>query len=285
MRFAMAAAYGTTYNNDICINKSDSAFNGKYFPHGVLTFNGLNDDDEIINGKLIRRSGDRDFADLTFSASNGRFFAQITDAPSSNTLGGVFKAALPYIHVNGGTAMAENKSIGFGQSNNYIYVYDTSYASVSAFNDDMQVKHPHIVYKLATPETYELVSPIPTAMPSGTTERRLPEDTSDSVLAPFACDMTYGTNPGDILASGVAWERIWGRPQLAKGSYTDSVITGSGEWFKLDVGGQELYVQFAVGTGAFRLKIADSDDEDAATVSKEFAFATLSTTDIDAICV
>lgn len=33
MRFRLSSDYGTTYNNDICINKSNAAINGKYYPY------------------------------------------------------------------------------------------------------------------------------------------------------------------------------------------------------------------------------------------------------------
>lgn len=42
IRFCEAIAYGTTYNNDICINKSDPSFNGQYEPYweGIRSFHG-----------------------------------------------------------------------------------------------------------------------------------------------------------------------------------------------------------------------------------------------------
>jgi hypothetical protein len=123
-------------------------------------------------------------------------------------------------------------------------------------------------------------------MPAGTTERRLPEDTSDLVLAPFACDMTYGTNPGDILASGIAWEKIWGRPTLEKGSLTDALISNepnNGIWFKQKVSGVTMYIRLTVGDGFWNLQLADADRNP--ILSKEINFGTLSTADIDAICV
>ena len=132
--------FASSYANDICINKSNSAFNGRYFPHGVITFNGLKSAgsvyDEISSDgrRLIRRVGTR-----AYQSSDSSSSTVITDGTNTN-------------------------------------------------------------YPLTNVETYDLVEPIPTSLPSGTTERRLPEDTADSVIAPFSADITYGVNNGDILA-------------------------------------------------------------------------------------
>lgn len=57
MRFYLAATYGTTYNNDICINISDSELNGKYFPYeehtyplGDVTLRGI---PKLVNNELV----------------------------------------------------------------------------------------------------------------------------------------------------------------------------------------------------------------------------------------
>lgn len=270
----------TTYANNLCVNLS-GAFNGQYEPHGILTIEGGLKSanavcDEIVSNKLIKRVRRERFGNMTGYAESTYFvFAFSSSVPQGKANSNFNVRCDKYV-----TGQDADKTIYKRQAGNGVVVKDSSYSTFDALA--AAIANNYFNYELATPIEYELVSPIPNTMPAGTTERiisdRLP-------VTPFACDMTYGTNPGDILASGIAWEKIWGRPQLAKGSYSDSVISGSGEWFKLDVGGQVLYVQFAVGTGAFRLKIADSDDEDAATVSKEFAFATLSESDINAICV
>lgn len=139
-------------------------------------------------------------------------------------------------------------------------------------------------YALATPETYELVSPIPTAMPAGTTERRLPEDTSDSVLAPFCADTTYGTNPGDILASGIAWEKIWGRPTIAHDKSNVSLTTLDRHVIK--IGDKELYLIFSVGSDgtSYTLRVATGLNNGVYENEQVFNFATIDDTTINNIC-
>jgi len=139
-------------------------------------------------------------------------------------------------------------------------------------------------YELATYETYELVSPIPTAMPAGTTERRLPEDTSDSVLAPFACDMTYGTNPGDILASGIAWEKIWGRPTIVHDKSNVSLTTL--DRHVINIGDKELYLIFSVGSDgtSYTLRVATGLNNGVYENEQVFNFATIDDTTINNIC-
>lgn len=60
-----------------------------------------------------------------------------------------------------------------------------------------------LYYELSQPIEYELAEAIPTAMrndPYGT-ERRLPEDTAGTVLAPFRADITYSTNIKEAVQS------------------------------------------------------------------------------------
>lgn len=204
---------GATYQNNITINKSDPAFNGRYFPHGVLTFNGLksagNVCDEITNGgrTLIRRIEMIDLGSLTWSAASGN---------------GVVYTTLPRRKYASSIGFMTNKydteacsgwdgvSLGkceyyYSSSQNYtnIYVRDANHTTPPT-SSDRWLDGVMLNYELANYETYELVEPIPMSMPSGTTERRLPADTEDIVIAPFVADMTYGTNNGDVLTDVLA---------------------------------------------------------------------------------
>lgn len=98
-RISFQASYGTTYNNDICINLSDTAFNGQYEPYkesevslglnsfrvtdgtNTITVNGLKSAgsvyDEIKDGKYIERvytrayqSGDESDATVITDGTN-----------------------------------------------------------------------------------------------------------------------------------------------------------------------------------------------------------------------
>ena len=71
MKFDTPSTYGTTYNNNICVNRSNSAFNGKYFSHNNITFTELKSAgsvyDEIRDGKYIKRVGSVDLGTLTWA--------------------------------------------------------------------------------------------------------------------------------------------------------------------------------------------------------------------------
>lgn len=65
-------------------------------------------------------------------------------------------------------------------------------------------------YPLSSPVTYTIETPLVLSMTAGETERRLPVDAASSVLAPFACDITYGTNPSEI-ANNAGYATVAGR--------------------------------------------------------------------------
>lgn len=285
-----------TYNNDININKSDTAFNGRYFPHGVITFNGLKSAgsvyDEISSDgrRLIRRIGDVDLGTLSWQYYNesGHDMMSVvlsgSKSASNNSNANIVSAK--YLTVPS-TNIYAHSSQGIGLNTDLQLRVYSSDMGTNATTFQTAMSGVMLNYELANYETYDLVDPIPTSLPSGTTERRLPEDTQDSVIAPFCADMTYGTNNGDILASAIPWERIGGRPTIDKGHGAD------GSWFTVNIGGQTLYIRFntkgasATNGPGFELEISDSPDPNEQTedYTKSFAFGTLSTDDINTICV
>lgn len=69
MRFYTQQAYGTTYNNDICINLSDPSRNGIYVPYRrYVELNGVNDvvDTVIVEKNVTLPFGLVDLGDLTW---------------------------------------------------------------------------------------------------------------------------------------------------------------------------------------------------------------------------
>ena len=98
-RFLVVSAYGTTYKNDICINLSDSDFNGqyepylavgedlsiarKYFPNGMRSAG--NARDEIRYNKAtnrwekVQKIGEVDLGSLSWNYSQGVFITYISD--------------------------------------------------------------------------------------------------------------------------------------------------------------------------------------------------------------
>lgn len=122
MTFNTASAYGTTYNNDICINISDSSINGTYFPYeeniyaygnielrGTLKLDSNNniyyDGDEYTNDGKITRN----YKSYTFTGEE-------TDSGSQ---GSCFWIGIP------GTGIANGNAVMVG------WTYDT-FANVNA---------------------------------------------------------------------------------------------------------------------------------------------------------
>ena len=290
VKFYLTNTYGTTYNNDICISES-SSFNGQYEPHGILTINGLKQAgsvyDEIMGNKLVKRVGDVDLGDLNWTyytqGSYNRLQSSVVGLkPSgggntkSNIICSSYESTTPNIAYVGNT----NKVISGDGDNSSIYLVDSNISSSDVVSGKVaKLNGVGLNYELATPIEYELASPIPDTMPAGTTERiisdRLP-------VTPFACDMTYGANPKDILASAVPFSRLQG-VRLERGAFTMSTQNDS-NWYLVTLGDKKLYLRFTVNTGAFKLEMA-SDDTENPEYSKSFEFATLSTADINAICV
>lgn len=277
-----------SYNNDICFNLSDPGFNGKYFPHGVLTFNGLKQAgdvrDEIVGGKYIRRVGSVDLGTLTYSASNSVFTAAIPTMRSwsSQTPLGSGLTSAKYLGTSASLWSSMN-NMEMGASNSATFrIKDTAYTDAAAFKTAMSGVM--LNYELATYETYDLISPIPTAMPAGTTERRLPEDTADSVIAPFCADIAYGTNPGDILTDMIGLDKKLdfnlSRMNIAHyKSSQDGVIDSHLITLRE---GQQMYFKFNASTqGKFELAMASDGDD---TNLQEFSFGTMTAAQIQAIC-
>jgi hypothetical protein len=223
IHFQLTTNYGTNYKYDTCINLSNPAKNGQYEPYrgnklplnlnsfkvkdsqgNIITITGGLKQagsvrDEIVGGKYIRRVGSVDLGTLTWtrqaseSAYGGYFFlADISNAKK----GWMVNIICPKFTAINGLNPNKDNTISINITPSFC-IQCSAYTSAADFKTAMSGVIAY--YELATYETYELVSPIPTAMPAGTTERRLPEDTSDSVLAPFACDMTYGAQMADVL--------------------------------------------------------------------------------------
>lgn len=219
IRFSISYSYAS-YGNDICINKSDLTFNGRYFPHGILTFNGLKSAgsvyDEITNGgrTLIRRIGSVDLGTLTWQYYDSDALIYEIDKPAGLPSTKLMANLICNKYITKTTNYQQEPSGSnyiwandrVFSSSDRLYIRDTSIISTDVDSNHKVAKLNGVIlyYEIANYETYELVEPIPMSLPSGTTERRLPDDTQDSVIAPFVADMTYGTNNGDVLTDVLA---------------------------------------------------------------------------------
>ena len=181
-----------------CINVSDPAFNGRYFPSGTLTLEGGVKGagsvyDEIVGNKYIKRVGSVDLGSLTYTGGSSHVFrSPISDIKKSasayaiaNIITPPYQADTP-IQVN-----SIDKTIASDESENKIAIRDESYFDNAAFKSAMSGVM--LYYELATPEEYELVEPLIYTIKAGTTEARISPN-SDGLSAPFCCDMTYSAN-------------------------------------------------------------------------------------------
>ena len=218
MAFFVTTTYGSTYNHDIMINLSDPGFNGKYYPYGVLTFEGLNGvgdvKDEIADGKLVRKMGEVDLGELTWG-----YAAHITGG--SNDKSGFYAYANPGDMKEEGADVVPNAVCGRYPISyiNYIYVGNIDKALSYSYGFTIRVVDSGagtdasafkaamsgvlLRYELANPETFELVEPLDLdyEVDGSGTERRLPEDTASFVHAPFCAEITYALNGSETLAN------------------------------------------------------------------------------------
>lgn len=155
--------YGATYNHDICINVSNSAINGQYFPYVKHTYpllwNGKSAgsvyDEKLANGKEITRVGSYTFTGnevWTSYSSAGQYDTYSSDslsmpAPSLADLNGEVICSNGYAKVSGvysGTALG----IGFDYNRCYISVPSGA--------------NPNDIFSAGTTVNYQLLTPTET---------------------------------------------------------------------------------------------------------------------------
>ena len=155
-RYLKFSTTGTTYNNDICINISDTERNGEYEPYTSSTLSlpistyfpsGMksagNVYDELTESKAITRIGMVDLGSLTWNYTGGRFqTSKSSISPQPSATSSVICSQYPY------SASAEvDKTIT--QSASYFRIYDSSYTDAQTFKTAMSGVY--LYYELATP--------------------------------------------------------------------------------------------------------------------------------------
>lgn len=199
---ALTTFYGTTYNNDICINLSDPALNGTYVPYEgrsyafdpALELRGIpsidandelvfdNGDEYLPGGSVPRRYGIVDLGTLnyTYYSQYNCFYTNI------NSIGGKPMAAYgsqtgvcSKYATNTSKVFANipDKSIdvgsGFGASTVCsLLIFDSSYTDAATFKTAMSGVM--LVYELATPTTEQ-------SQPFASTEVVFPNGTEEMV--------------------------------------------------------------------------------------------------------
>ena len=247
LRFAVQPTYGTTYNNDICINLSWSGrMNGEYEPYwsaqraiDIATYfpTGLKKAgtvyDELTSDEAIQRVGEVDLGTLTWTTSgNSIFAAQIaTMADTATTdarLDGLVCSKYPVDTVLSVDANMTDKTIK--HVSKLFYVRDTDYTDATTFKTAMSGVI--LYYALATPTTTAIDPPLNLTYKVddwGTESVMVP---SETVSAAPTFGIIYGMNAVDTI------RRL---PDLYAGkAETEAALAG-----KADVDG--YYSQMTVG--------------------------------------
>ena len=230
--FSMAAAYGTTYNHDICINLSDDARNGQYepykksiidipittltgklngtgdsvtiFPDGLKSVGGVYD--EITSTKAIKRICALDLGTLTWTKGTQGGYVRF----SSSTLADKPLAISSYVMnlLNTYGYVASTGPIGGNTVNLGISIYSTAlylrndtYENSTGAEFKTAMSGVYIYYELETPKEYTLDIPLDLRYSFDYlgTEKKLPEDTASSVNAPLCADITYNESVLDTI--------------------------------------------------------------------------------------
>ena len=230
----------TSYTaGQFCINKSDAAFNGRYFPHGILTITGGlkgagNVYDEIVGTKLYRRVGRVDLGTLDWGVSYDEWCrtSLISDKKSQVGNSNGFSSRYP---VNGATSWSTEEfpynTISLGSETYGVVFHNDGATTSEAVTALMQGVM--LDYELANVEVYDLAEPLILTMAAGTTESRVSPN-AYGLSAPFCCDMTYSASENNDSASSqyslVAGKllnkhKIWGQDFDGTGDVAGS-LTG-----------------------------------------------------------
>lgn len=217
MRYCFTQEYGTTYNNDICINLSDASINGKYFPYIKRVENlafirnyfpqGMKSagtaHDEIRYNKqsnkweAVQRVGEIDFSGArAYTSVENTFLLPIADmkVATTNAERGTGLLCAKYPMHGGGTgynvvAMSDKSMLRMDNGN--IYIKDSAFGSdATAFKAAMAGVM--LYYELAEPIVTEIAEPfnLDYKVWNGGTE----EVISDAPTTPLKAEITYGFN-------------------------------------------------------------------------------------------
>lgn len=239
IRFTSATDYyGTTYNNDICINLSHSGIrNGEYepyesyttlfsegkslsqltgklngtgnsvvvFPEGLKGINGIYDEitkDNKGNSIAIKRIGSVDMGTLTWTYNDG------SSNPNAYPYGyneayiydrkGGKNNVLQIKYRNNKHGFKEDKTFNPNPNYGVIYIIDSSYTDVETFKQSLQGQI--LYYELANPKIYILDSSVTFdyQVRDFGTEELLITDNPKPYL-PIKLDTEYGFNAVDMI--------------------------------------------------------------------------------------
>lgn len=229
MKFAMASSYGSTYNNDICINLSWSGYRdgeyeeywnfqreipaGTYFPDGMRSAGSVSD--ELTPSKAITRVGAVDLGALTWTraadtSGHPYFYVSLYGYPSPavqpaaslpNAFCAIYQRAKFEDLYNDYTNVPDG-SIGLtnGTANNTVYIKDDATATAAALKT--KLSGVILYYELATPTTTEIDPPLNLSYKVsdfGTEKVMVDEEADAPQSAPPIIQTVYGLNAVDTL--------------------------------------------------------------------------------------
>lgn len=200
--------YGTTYNHDICINLSDPAINGQYFPYekheldlswvkdikdseGVKLFeDGMRSAgtafDEVGKNKAVKRLGSVDLGKLKWSYGGGYFYAPIDSAKLSGE-----SLTSKYRTVPAWEQGTDDEVCFVNTTNNNFVVFDSKYTTASAFKAHF-TDDDKLYFELAEPIEVELPYGINHTLPVWKDGMMYAESSQSST--PIVCTNAYYTN-------------------------------------------------------------------------------------------
>lgn len=212
VRFAMQTAYGTTYNNDICINISSSR-NGEYepytlhsYPLGDVTLRGLPElngnalyydgDTYESNGTVTRKYGIVDLGSLTWgyrAADSSKPYPQEYATLSGAVSGISTNVVCPKYSASQEPVLGRTVDKTICTFNGAVYVSDSSYSTATEFKTAMNGVY--LVYELAssTTETADTYTNPQWVDPNGTEKYTL---STNAFPMPVGHDTTYNTDIG-----------------------------------------------------------------------------------------
>ena len=161
MLFCPGINYGTEYTYDICINRSNSLINGKYFPY-CAPLNGVGtaqDEKDFATGKRNTRCDMGDLGTLNWTAASSGNIFYVTGAsswikfpPNINT---AFNGVCgKYQTTSYGDGTSTDKSIytaWTGAATNYLYIHDSAYSDAATLK--AALSGTYLCYEAITPTT------------------------------------------------------------------------------------------------------------------------------------
>lgn len=201
--------YGSVYQNDICINISDSTRNGEYEPYWSSTRTIPATDlrsagsvrDELRADAAITRVGAVDLGTLTWTyASGGYFYADIRNEypPMALIFDALTCSKYATSTINNASTMPD-KTIKGSSTQSTIFVKDSDYTDAATLKAAMSGVI--LYYALATPTTQPIDPPLPLSYRVGAdgTERVMVASGTQSAPPIFAT--RYPLDPTDLAAS------------------------------------------------------------------------------------